>query len=343
MVKTYQHLSLEKADLTLNSILNLVAEGIWDWNANTGHVVRSPGWYRMLGYDVGAFKEDVFTWESVIHPDDYQKVMSHFEAYILGKSKKYEIEYRCKKADDSYLWIVDRGNIINYNDDGSVARMIGAHQNIHHQKMAQLYFIEQNQLLKEGNVTLEKIISRKAQELQQKNVLLEKKISEIELISNTDTLTKVANRKMFEKALSKEVSRANRYNHALSLVIFDLDYFKEINDNFGHKIGDELLCKLSKLIINNIRDIDLLARWGGDEFVMILPEISQQEAHQTCEKLRLLISEQQLIKGIDISCSFGVSQYLFGETLDELFQRVDKLLFFSKEHGRNMVKSSSPE
>ncbi len=159
--KTYQHQTLEESEITLNSILDLIVEGVWDWNATSRQVTRSPNWYHMLGYELGVFREDVFTWENIIHPEDYPRVMAHFEAYISGKSDKYEIEYRCKKADDTYLWIIDRGKIIEYSSDGSVSRMIGAHQDIHQHKMDQQTLLEQNKLLQADNLSLEKYPPKK--------------------------------------------------------------------------------------------------------------------------------------------------------------------------------------
>ncbi|WP_440874375.1 sensor domain-containing diguanylate cyclase [Thalassotalea sp. PLHSN55] len=341
MHKTYQHLNLNDADMTLNSILALIVEGIWDWNANTGQVTRSPGWYHMLGYDVGELREDVFTWENIIHPDDYSAVMAHFEQYISGKTDKYECEYRCKKSDGSYIWIVDRGKIIAHNSDGSVARMIGAHQNIQQQKIVQQVMVQQNKLLKEGNDTLEKIIKKKADELQQKNAQLEQKIAEIEAISNTDLLTKVANRSLFETELSKEIARAKRYKQALSVAVLDIDYFKKINDSFGHKVGDELLCRVSQLLNDNVRELDLIARWGGDEFVIIYPELSSHSAFQACEKLRQLIANMAFKTDIPITCSFGVTQYQDNDNVASLFHRADTLLFSAKQQGRNKVVSET--
>ena len=334
---TYTHETTEQADSTLNAITDLIVEGVW--NSDTGHVTRSPGWFRMLGYPVNCFKSDVFTWENVIHPEDYHEVMQHFEAYITGKSDCYEITYRCKKADNTYLWIEDRAKIVEYNQDGNVLRMIGAHHNIHHQKIIELEYERHNQLLKEGNLTLEALMNKKVKALEEKNSALEKKLMEIESISNIDLLTKVANRKCFESELTKEVLRANRYHQALSLVIFDIDHFKHVNDTHGHKLGDSVLCHLSELVSANIRDVDLLARWGGDEFVIILPELCKDRAHQACDKLKTLINTNVTCKRFAVTCSFGVSEYQLGEPLDALFKRVDSLLFSSKDKGRNTVQS----
>ncbi|MBA6287344.1 sensor domain-containing diguanylate cyclase [Colwellia sp. MB3u-4] len=339
MHKTYQHSSASASDHTLNTILNIIVEGVWDWNSNTKIVTRSPSWYHMLGYEFAVFRKDVFTWENIIHPEDYPRVMHQFERYISGKINAYNVEYRCKKSDDSYLWIADRGAIIARNADGSVDRMIGAHHNIHQQVMAQTDLIEKNKLLQNSHLSLEKVIAQKTDELAKKNQQLERKIIEVESVSNIDSLTEIANRKLFETILNKEIIRAERYHHPLTLVMFDLDKFKDINDQYGHKVGDNILCIISKLVAQNIRDVDLFARWGGDEFVIIFPELSQKQAHQTSDKLREMISQYQIKDKISVTCSFGIAQYNSGDSIDSLFKRVDKQLYISKAQGRNQVYS----
>ncbi|GGC01514.1 histidine kinase [Marinobacterium zhoushanense] len=335
---TYQHGSVEEADKTLNIILDVIVEGTWDWNGQTGEVLRSPGWYRMLGYEVGAFKKDVFTWENVIHPDDYERVMENFELYITGKIDTYCIDYRCLKADGDYLWITDRARVVEQNPDGTVSRMIGAHHNIHDTRVAQIELIKKNELLEEGNLTLEKIISKKAEELEKRNIELNEKIAEIESISNTDALTGIANRNKFEVELSKEISRSERYGHPLSLAIFDVDYFKHINDTYGHRTGDEVLKKLADFVRHNIRDMDIFARWGGEEFVIIFPSIHLEDAVHATEKLRAQISQYEIKTGLFITCSFGVTECGKGESVEALFTRIDNALYVAKKSGRNRVE-----
>uniref|UniRef100_UPI003CEBEB08 PAS domain-containing protein n=1 Tax=Pseudomonas sp. DWR1-3-2b2 TaxID=2804671 RepID=UPI003CEBEB08 len=103
-----QDFSHFNADM-LHTVLELVSDGIWDWNANTGFVYRNPGWYAMLGYHRHALENSVFTWESVIHSDDYPHVMKVFDDYIHRRAPHDRAEYRCRKKDGSYLWIEDRG------------------------------------------------------------------------------------------------------------------------------------------------------------------------------------------------------------------------------------------
>ncbi len=336
--RTYQHDSLSCADITLNSILDLIVEGTWDWNGNTGHVDRSPGWYRMLGYEVGVFQKDVFTWENIIHPDDYQRVMTNIEQFISAELDVYCIEYRCKKADGSYLWIVDRAKIIDYKPDGTVSRIIGAHHNIHERKIAENELREQNRLLKQGNITLEKQIKKKAEELQVKNQELEEKILEIQHISDIDSLTGISNRKKFEEEIIKEIARAERYSHPLSVAMLDIDFFKSVNDSYGHKIGDQVLQSICQLITQHIRNIDFFARWGGEEFVLIFPDLSVEKAFVVTEKLRKMISHHDFGLKKNITCSFGLTEYQGGDSAEAVIYRVDELLYQAKDRGRNRVE-----
>jgi len=292
----------------------------------------------MLGYDVGTFANDVFTWENIIHPDDYSIVMKHFELYTTGKIDKYEIEYRCKKSDGTYLWIVDRAKIVEYDINDQISRMIGAHQSIHERRAAQSELIKKNQLLNEGNVTLTKLLEEKNKELEDKNRELEKKISEVEYLSVTDSLTGISNRRMFESMINKEIARAKRYGHALSIVIIDIDYFKRLNDKFGHKVGDKVLQKLSLFIKNKLRGNDCFSRWGGEEFAIILPETDFEQSIEVCQKLRQCVNQIEFEDDLFISCSFGTTEYKLDESMDAIFLRADKALYRAKELGRNRVE-----
>jgi len=338
LYETYCHNDAQEADLTLNTILNLIAEGTWDWNGDTGEVIRSPGWFQMLGYEPGRFGADVFTWEKIIHPSDYPRVMQHIERFIRGQSETYCIDYRCRKANGEYLWITDRAIVATRDAEGKVTRIVGAHQDIHERKLAQQELLEQNQLLKAGNLTLEKRLSAKTKELEKRNAELQGRMQDIERMSQTDPLTRIANRKKFEEELIREKARADRYQHPLSLVIFDIDYFKTVNDTYGHQTGDQVLQELAALVMDNIRDIDFFARWGGEEFVLILPGTGLIEAHDCIEKLRQIISRHEILPDLRITCSFGVTQYQEGDKVDQMFSWIDDALYLAKHNGRNRVE-----
>ena len=321
----------EKSILTL---LEVVSDGVWDWNANTGHVYRSPGWYTMLGYDIDSLKNTVFTWESVIHPEDYERVMKHFERYITKKCDQYNIEYRCKTKSGHYIWIEDRGKVVEWNDNGSVGRMIGAHREIDAEK--KLYV-----KAKQEGSSLQALVDSQTQELLATNKKLEERIAISEKMAITDPLTETSNRRHFESQLALECSRSKRFNEPLSLIILDVDDFKSINDQHGHASGDSVLVEVSKKLNSSVRDIDLVVRWGGDEFMVLLPNTSVQHAQLLAEKIRTLIDESMDEIGVKVSVSLGVSEYNIDESASRFISRADRVLYVAKVEGRNRVAVAS--
>jgi len=338
MKNNYLHTSLEESTKTLNCILDIISDGIWDWNAINGYVYRSPGWYRMLGYEVDSLEKNVFTWENVIHKEDYPHVMQHFEDYINGNTDSYHIQYRCKKRDGTYLWVEDSGKIVERTIDGKVARMIGAHTDINEAKIANEKLHKQNASLLKTNISLENLVKERTQELENINIKLEKKLSKVEHNASHDVLTKLYNRRMFEEMLSKEINRAHRYSHPLSIILLDIDDFKLFNDTYGHKVGDEILYNIANILKINIRKSDIISRWGGEEFVIILPNLAIDEAKQKAELMRETIENYVFYNSMDITCSFGVTSYVDNDTSDSIFVRVDKALYNAKGLDKNNVQ-----
>lgn len=338
MREIYKHQILEEADFTLNNILDISEEGFWDWNAITGNVERSYGWFRMLGYDIDLFQKDVFTWENVIHPDDYKRVMEHFESYINGKVSKYKIKYRCRKFDESYIWIEDSGKIIKKTDDGKVARMIGAHTNINDTEVFKTELLKQNKLLTLDKATLEDLVQQRTLELNRINAELQSKIKDAEHDASHDALTNLYNRRVFESIFQKEMHRAKRYSYPLSVALLDIDDFKKVNDEHGHKTGDEVLVEIAILLQKNIRDSDIVARWGGEEFIIIFPQNSTKDTKDKANLLRNRIENKMFPNSLKITCSFGVSSYLEEDTESSFFIRCDKALYKAKELGKNNVQ-----
>jgi diguanylate cyclase (GGDEF)-like protein/PAS domain S-box-containing protein len=334
----YSHSSLKEAENTLHNILDIISDGVWDWNALTGKVERNSSWYKMLGYKTDTFDKNIYSWENIIHPEDYPMVIKHFEAYLNKEINTYKIKYRCKKSDGSYLWILDSGRTIEYTKDGKVSRMIGAHKNIHEEEISNKKLKEQNDLLHNDNITLEQIIEKRTQELNQLNTELENKIKEIEYSAAYDIVTNIFNRRKFEEVLKKEINRAQRYFHSLSIILLDIDKFKKFNDIYGHKIGDKVLLSLATILKNNIREVDIVARWGGEEFIIILPNTSKSNAVKKAECLRSIIENTNIIENEKITCSFGVSTYIEGDDETSIFLRIDKALYLAKHDNRNNVK-----
>nr|WP_312576147.1 diguanylate cyclase [Sedimentibacter sp.] len=167
-----------------------------------------------------------------------------------------------------------------------------------------------------------------------------KKIEEKLLsLSITDTLTNIFNRRYFMQKLEDEIERAKRGGSEFSLIMMDIDHFKNINDKFGHNVGDLVLRKsMAEISRNRIRKIDTLARWGGEEFVILLPETTVSKAATLAEELRKLLCKIDFSNVGVVTASFGVTGYRSGDNVDKMIQRADKLMYNAKSDGRNCVR-----
>jgi diguanylate cyclase (GGDEF)-like protein len=192
-------------------------------------------------------------------------------------------------------------------------------------------------------VRLEELLLRlkrvlKERELSQERVRMMEKLQRLAI---TDGLTKLHNSRSFYSQLEVEVDRFNRYKHPLSLLLLDIDHFKQYNDNFGHLEGDKVLVKISQLIKSCLRKLDTAYRYGGEEFTVILPETSCEEAELVAERIRTTILTEKFkprnAKELSITISIGTTQYDAQEQLSTFIQRADKAMYLSKQHGRNQV------
>ncbi len=176
------------------------------------------------------------------------------------------------------------------------------------------------------------------------SVQLEKRLELEELARNldfrakTDPLTGLYNRRKFNRELATEILRAQRYKTPLSLVLYDVDHFKTINDTLGHPVGDRVLIALSRFVSARIRNSDVLARWGGEEFVILTPACTGPVACQLAGNLKDAIAALTIDEVGTVTCSFGVAQYEDGDTADTLIERADEALYRAKINGRNRVE-----
>jgi len=161
---------------------------------------------------------------------------------------------------------------------------------------------------------------------------------ELWLLAVTDTLTNVYNRRYFTQKLEEEMERVRRSGSSFSLIMLDIDHFKNVNDLFGHNAGDLVLKSMAEMIANRIRKIDTMARWGGEEFVLLLPETDGNAAVILAETLRKQLSQMEIPVVGKITASFGVASYSSGDTVDTLVNRADKRMYEAKSAGRNCVR-----
>ena len=194
-------------------------------------------------------------------------------------------------------------------------------------------------------------IKRQIQELNAHRELLEKEVKErtyeleqankkLDLISRTDELTQLPNRRDMHRTIEKEVDRANRFRKAFSIIFIDIDHFKDVNDTYGHAAGDAVLKSVASTIRSLLRKYDVLARYGGEEFLTLLPETELKDAAHVAERFRKQIENQTIFFGgkeIKVTITLGVAQFDSGQGAEKCIQLADKALYEGKEHGRNKV------
>jgi len=181
-------------------------------------------------------------------------------------------------------------------------------------------------------------LNEQLQALQEDNHRLIQQVTHERELSMRDPLTQLPNRHGFELRLRDEMARNSRYGHPVSLALIDVDHFKRINDQFGHLAGDKVLKILAKQMDDQIRETDYLARFGGEEFILLLPQTSQEDAFVAVEKVRQHISECPFNfqgKPVQITVSMGVTEYQSDEGVETWMHRADEALYRSKDEGRN--------
>jgi diguanylate cyclase (GGDEF)-like protein len=161
-------------------------------------------------------------------------------------------------------------------------------------------------------------------------------LEEVRRLASTDALTKIANRRTFDQVLARALERARRRKGALSLIIADIDHFKDVNDEYGHQAGDRLLRELASFLVRRVRSIDVVARYGGEEFAIIMPKCAPAEAAVRAEQLRLALADARLSHRVSVS--FGVAAYPdhAGEA-SKLIVAADEALYRSKAAGRDRL------
>lgn len=166
---------------------------------------------------------------------------------------------------------------------------------------------------------------------------LETSNKELTKISEIDRLTQISNRIKLDFVLQKAIFSSQNNDSTFSVIMADIDYFKGVNDSFGHLFGDKVLAELSDLIRNNVRKTDTIGRWGGEEFLLILLDTEAQEAVAIAEKLRKSVEEHKFPVDREVTCSFGVAEYANGDNGEAIVQRADNALYLAKRAGRNTV------
>lgn len=303
--------SMEKDPAVYKTLLESTKAIPWkiDWKTMKFAYI-GPQIEQLLGWTQDSW-QSVEDWATRMHPDDRQRVVD----FCVSQSKSgvdHEADYRALTSDGDYVWIRDVVHVMR-DASGEVEALVGF-----------MFDISERKKTEEKLAKLQK---------------------ELEELSFKDGLTGVANRRMFDSVMQVEWSNARRHSQPLSIIMFDIDYFKQYNDLHGHLQGDECLKKVARLLAGGAsRSRDFFARYGGEEFVMVLPETDAEAAAVVAERCRKLVFKEQIEHGASpvgqlLTVSMGTATVTpsADDRLEDFVESADRQLYRAKQGGRDQV------
>lgn len=330
----YEELKKNYKIITENSM-----ECIWVLDLNSlKFIYISPSVEKFREADMNILQnqsiEDWFTKES------YKR----FKNLVIKKAEKYFVEGdNGKNSNNKYEFeeLNSKGEIINieldtkfiFNPSTKSINIVGVSHNITKFKKNEL---KKNIEIEENKKEIKRLLKYE-KELSKVMITLTKQNEMLKNMAIKDELTGVFNRHYFDEIIPIAMERNDRYHEPLSMILFDIDHFKKVNDTWGHPVGDEVLIKISKTVKNNIRKPDTLIRWGGEEFTILLPQTTVGGAAIVAEKLRVLLENIIHPHAGKVTSSFAVAERYLGESFELWFERLDNALYEAKKAGRNRV------
>ena len=281
-----------------------VNDGLFDWDPRNDRIFYAPRWKEMLGYADHELPNELWVWESLVHPEDLPCVQESIRRHLDGATDHYVSEYRIRAKDGHYRWVMARAKAVR-DENGDPLRMIGAHTDISARKLA-----EEN----------------------------------LKFRAEHDQLTGVANRGHFLVRFQSTVSSAHSAGGACCLCCCDIDHFKSVNDRYGHQTGDGVLIYFSTLLKECGLPGCIVGRLGGDEFQILIPHSSCGESVRAMEAVRERLANKKFPSkrgAFHVTASFGVAELLPRMDGDDLQEAADLALYRAKDLGRNRVHADS--
>lgn len=273
--------------------------GLWDWSTSTGKFKFDERAATVLGYEHDDVEYSLEAVMELFHPEDREEVWNQMVSHLKDQIGGFEAVARVRQNSGTYVWVLARGRVTERNDENWALRVSGTFMDITKWKH------------------------------------LEHRLTQM---ATTDGLTGLYNRRYGLHRLGRELALADRTGVPLSLVLLDLDHFKDINDRLGHETGDRVLAKLGAIIRERLRVVDIPVRWGGEEFAIILPGTELDGARHLAGDLLKSMSEVDEPEAGVITASFGVVEYRSGESDRELLARADQLMYQAKRDGRCRIE-----
>lgn len=299
--------TLRVSEERVRLVMDAIDEGLWDWNIDDGIVVHNTAWCRMFNLDPSFISHPVRVYFDRIHFEDLTRVREALNESLV-EGIPYSCEYRLLNSNGNYDWVLDRGKVVKREESGRPIRMVGSVLNINQRKFHE---------------------------------------AQIESLAYFDPLTKLPNRRLFLDRLHAALLKGKRSKCYGALMYLDLDNFKAINDTYGHSVGDELLVSLSRRIQDCLREVDTVSRIGGDEFTIILEDLSSDfdlsvsNANSVAEKILYELNRPFQFDQVSFICtpSIGVSLFSGSDSSAEVvIDRADSLMYSAKKSGRNSIR-----
>ena len=310
LVDITEEVALQQRQLELRTLLDLAmmdAEvAYWDTDLVTGRVSSvNRHWHTMLGYDEGEIADEQSAWATLVHPDDMPRRTAAWAAHMEGRAAVYAVDLRMRHKAGHWVWLQVRGQVVERDVQGRALRMIGTRMDISARKQAE---------------------------------------HQLEGLAHTDSLTSILNRRRFAELAADAVAVALRHAQPAAVLMIDLDHFKAINDRFGHAIGDEVLRAFVQTAASVMRQGDLFARVGGEEFAALLPQTEIEGAVALAQRLRQRCRDEPAHAAgatVPYTVSIGVARIptdcTAAPSIDSLLQRADAALYRAKVEGRDRV------
>jgi len=294
---------LRRSMETFSLAFGVSKQGLCDFNLSEGSLFMSPEVYEILGFSPCEFPNTLEEWRKRIHPEDQKKnIFSLRSPELINDS--FETIYRIKNRQGQWIWIQGKGGIVEKSHSGDPKRILSVISDITNLK------------------NFQKQMQGIYRDLYQS--------------ANTDHLTGLLNRQRFYVILNEEMDRSARYSSPLSIIMLDIDHFKEVNDTFGHQTGDRILEQLAEIIQSRVRKTDKTGRWGGDEFmILVLGDVAS--AITIAEDLREATEASDFDIPFDVTVSLGIAHYRSTDDQDSFITRVDDALYRAKAKGRNII------
>ncbi|QFR50022.1 diguanylate cyclase [Sulfurimonas lithotrophica] len=302
--------------------------------------IDSENWFKAITKyinEIKVFEDTLLTEVKTLISDNIDSTIRNFLLWLVFNTSILAINlfilYTFKKS--TVVQIDELTNAMKDLATGGRAFILSP-INMNRDEIAYMYdaYETTRQKLLKGDMYTQLYESKNEIELKKR----EKENKKLEKIAFTDSLTGTLNRRKFEKVARQEIERSNRYNSKLSFLMIDIDHFKRVNDTYGHAVGDEVIKHFASACMKMLRNIDVVARIGGEEFVVMLPETTVEGAYKFAERFRKQIYASELNineKSIRFSISIGVSTLNKNEDLKTVLQKADKALYRAKESGRN--------